>query len=381
MMEEMNALKKNRTWEKCTVSPRKKPVGCRWIFTLKYRADGTIERYKTRLVAKGYTQTYGIDYSETFSPVAKIDTIRVLFSLAANLEWPLYQMDVKNAFLHGDLTEEVYMEPPPGFSEEFGHGEVCRLRKALYGLKQSPRAWFVRFTMTMKKCGYRQSNSDHTLFLKRQQNRVTCLVIYVDDMIITGNDDEEIINLKKQLSEEFEMKDLGLLKYFLGIEVLRSKGGIFISQRKYILDLLTETGLIDCKPADTPIAANHGLMIEQGAKSTNKEQYQRLVGKLIYLAHTRPDIAYVVGVISQFMHQPQKHHMEAAMRVVRYLKGSVGRGIVFKRHGNLNIDVYTDADWAGNPNDRRSTSGYFALIGGNVVTWKSKKQKGSLIQC
>ena len=375
MEAEMEALKKNGTWEKCTLPPGKKPVGCKWVFTIKYKADGSVERYKARLVAKGYTQTYGVDYSETFSPVAKIDTIRVLFSVAANLDWPLYQFDVKNAFLHGDLKEEVYMEPPPGFSEEFGDYEVCRLKKALYGLKQSPRAWFGRFTVAMKKYGYHQSNSDHTLFIKRRKCQVTCLIIYVDDMIITGNDPEEITQFRRNLFLEFEMKDLGELKYFLGIEVLRSKEGIFISQQKYVLDLLAQTGLLDCKPVDTPIVVNHGLRIDEEEEVVDQEKYQHLIGKLIYLSHTRPDIAYAVGVLSQFMHRPQKDHMEAALRVVRYLKGTPGRGVLFQKNGHLEIKTYTDADWASSPVDRRSPSGYFTFVGGNLVTWKSKKQK------
>lgn len=365
----------NNTWEKCTLSTGKKPVGCRWVYTVKYRPDGSIERYKARLVAKRYTQTYGIDYSKTFSPVAKIDTIRVLFSVAANKGRSLHQFDVKNAFLHGDLKEEVYMEAPSGFKAEFKEGEVCRLKKSLYGLKHSPRAWFGRFTVAMKLYGFNQSNSDHTLFLKRRGELVTCLIIYVDDMIITGDDIEEISKLRENLFKEFEMKDLGRLKYFLGIEVLRSTQGIFICQKKYILDLLTETGMLECKPADTPIVVNHGLKILEEVELTDKERYQRLVGKLIYLSHTRLEISYAVGVVSQFMHRPQKDHMEAVWRIIRYLKGTTGHGILFRAHGHLHITGYTDADWAGNPVDRRSTSGYFTFVGGNLVTWRSKKQK------
>ncbi|KAM0019206.1 putative RNA-directed DNA polymerase [Helianthus debilis subsp. tardiflorus] len=375
METEMEALKKNNTWEKCTLPPGKKIVGCRWVFSIKHRPDGTIERYKARLVAKGYTQTYGIDYSETFSPVAKIDTIRVLFSIAANKGWPLHQFDVKNAFLHGELNEDVYMEAPPGFNENFKAGEICRLKKSLYGLKQSPRAWFERFTLAMKKYGFKQSNSDHTLFLKRRGNLVTCLIIYVDDMILTGNDEEEMSMLRDKLFAEFEMKDLGRLKYFLGIEVLRSKQGIFICQKKYILDFFAEIGMIECKPAETPMMVNHGLHMEDGAELADKERYQRMVGKLIYLSHTRPDIAYAVGVVSQFMHQPQTSHMEAVLRIIRYLKGTTGHGILFKSNGHSEIQAYTDADWAGDKGTRRSTSGYFTMVGGNIVTWRSKKQK------
>ena len=201
--------------------------------------------------------------------------MRVLISLAANLEWPLHQFDVKNAFLHGDLEEEVYMDIPPGFVSSTQGKEVCKLQKALYGLKQSPRAWFGRFSLAMRKHGFKQSNSDHTLFLKHQRGKVTALIIYVDDMIITGNDEEEISKLQEHLATEFEMKSLGGLKYFLGIEVARSKRGIFISQRKYVLDLLSETGMLDCRPADTPVVQNHGLREFPNQTPTNKERYQR----------------------------------------------------------------------------------------------------------
>ncbi|KAL0451458.1 UNVERIFIED_CONTAM: Retrovirus-related Pol polyprotein from transposon TNT 1-94 [Sesamum latifolium] len=234
MNEEMKSLHKNSTWEIVDLPEGKKPVGCRWVFTIKYKADGTIERYKARLVAKGYTQTYGIDYMETFAPVAKINTAK----------------------------------------------------KGLYGLKQSPRAWFGRFTKSMKSFGYKQSNSDHTLFLKHNKEKVTALIVYVDDMIVTGNDPEE------RKAREFEMKDLGQLKYSLGIEVSRSQKGIFLSQRKYALDLLNEMGMTACSPASTPMEENLKLSMHPSQVPTNKERYQRLVGRLMYLAHTRPDLAY-----------------------------------------------------------------------------------------
>nr|GEX38365.1 putative RNA-directed DNA polymerase [Tanacetum cinerariifolium] len=225
---EMDVLMRNGTWDKCILPQGKKPIGCRWILTIKYKPDGTVERYKARLVAKGYTQTYGIDYSETFSPVAKIDTIRVLFSIAANQSWPLHQFDVKNAFQHRELKEEVYMEAPSGFSQHFKQGEIYKLKKYLYGLKQSPRAWFGRFTLAMKKYGYKQ---------------------------------------------KFKMKDLGNLRYFLRIEVMRSPQGIFICQKKYILDLLAETGMIDCKPADTSMIINQKLFMKTKAKLANRDRY------------------------------------------------------------------------------------------------------------
>ena len=329
MKEELEALKKNNTWKLVPLPEGKKLVGCKWVFSIKYKADESIDRYKARLVAKGFTQMYGIDYIETFSPVVKLNTVRVLLSLAANLDWPLHQLDVKNAFLHGDLDEEVYMDIPLGCTGFAETKIVCKLERALYGLKQSPRALFGRFSSAMRKYGYHQSNSDHTLFLKHRQSKVTTLIVYVDDMIITGDDAEEISRLQEQLSTEFEMKNLGGLKYFLGIEVARSKEGIFLSQRKYVLDLLIEAGLLECKPVDTPIMQNHRLGEYLDQVPANKVRYQRLVGKLIYLSHTRPDIAYAVNVVSQFMHNPSEDHMSAVIRILHYLKSSPGKGLMF----------------------------------------------------
>ena len=325
MEEEMAALEKNATWDIVPLPKEKKTVGCRWVFVIKHKADGTIERYKARLVAKGYTQSYGIDYQDTFAPVAKLNMVRVLLSLAVNRDWPLLQFDVKNAFLHGDLEEEVYMYPPVGMEKYSSTTMVCKLKKALYGLKQSPRAWFGRFTKSMKNFGYKQSNLDHTLFLKHQKGKIATLIIYVDDMVVTGDDHEEIESLQRHLASEFEMKQLGDLKYFLGIEVARSNNGIFLSQRKYILDLLTETCMLGCKPTKTPIEQNHKLFLCLDATSIDKARYQRLVGKLIYLSHTRPDIAYAVCVVSKFMHDPRKPHMDAVERILRYLKSAPGK--------------------------------------------------------
>jgi hypothetical protein len=377
MNEEMGALQRNHTWDLTPLSKGKKVVGCRWVYTVKLMPEGTIDRYKARLVAKGYTQKYGVDYEETFAPVAKINTIRILMSLAANRGWPLQQLDVKNAFLNGDLEEEVYMAVPPGVNLDPTKGKtVCKLRKALYGLKQSPRAWFGRFSNTMKRFGYRQCNADHTLFFKKKDGKMTVLIVYVDDMVLTGDDPSEIEDLKKHLATKFEMKDLGELKYFLGIEVARSKQGISLSQRKYTLDLLAEVGMLDCKPVDTPIEANHKLgLAEEDEEMADRGEYQRMVGRLIYLSHTRPDIAYAISIVSQFMHAPSKRHMAAVTRILKYLKGTPGKGLLFSKNEQRGVHGYTDSDWAGNQIDRRSTAGYFTFVEGNLVTWRSKKQK------
>ena len=227
----------------------------------------------------------------------------------------------------------------------------------------------------MRAVGYCQSNLDHTLFFKRNQDKITALIVYVDDMVLTGNDLEEMKLLQEYLSKEFEIKDLGSLKYFLGIEVSRSKNGIFLSQRKYTLDLLKETGMSACQLIDTPMEEGLKLCVESNQIPIDKGRYQRLVGRLMYLAHTRPDLAYALSVVSQFMHNPGEQHMNSVMRILRYLKSAPGKGIMFtKKEDWQNVSVYTDVDWAGAIDDRRSTSGYFTFVGGNLVTWRSKKQ-------
>jgi len=256
-------------------------VGCKWIFTIKYQPDGSVDRYKAQLVAKGFTQTYGLDYQETFTPVAKLNTVRVLLSLATNCDWPLYQLDVKNAFLNGGLEEEVFMEISPGFRTPHNFNKVCKLKKSLYGHKQSPRAWFGRFTKVVKEHGHVQGHADHTLFVKRSQGRIAMLIVYVDDFILTGDDLEELASLKSFLAKEFEVKDLGFLKYFLGMEVAKTRKGISVSQRKYVLDLLKETGMLGCKLADTPMEPNYKDSLREECSLVDKGQYQRLVGKLL----------------------------------------------------------------------------------------------------
>ena len=373
--EEVQALDKNHTWVFTTLPKGKKPVGCKWVFSIKYNADGSINRYKARLVAKGFTQSYGVDYEETFAPVAKLNSVRVILALAANLDWPLHQLDIKNAFLNGELEEEVYMQIPPGFESTNNSDKVCKLRKSIYGLKQSPRAWFDRLTRVVKEDGFIQCQTDHTMFVKYSSEGKTALfIVYVDDIVITGDAYEQIAQLKRLLAQEFEVKDLGQLKYFLGMEVARTKNGIYVSQRKYTLDLLQETGMLGCKAANTPMEPIKKGGAEDASQPTNKDRYQSLVGKLIYLTHTRPDIGFAVSMASRYMTNPTETHMKAVNRILQYLKGTPGRGLYFRKNSNRGIDVFTDADWAGCVTDRKSTTGYCSFVWGNLVTWRSKKQ-------
>ncbi|RVW94271.1 Retrovirus-related Pol polyprotein from transposon TNT 1-94 [Vitis vinifera] len=323
MQSELAALEANHTWSLTSLPPGKKPIGCRWVYKIKRHSDGTIERFKARLVAKGYTQLEGIDYHDTFSPTAKMITVRCLLALAAAQNWSLHQLDVNNAFLHGDLHEEIYMSPPPGLRRQ-GENLVCHLHKSLYGLKQASRQWFAKFSTAIQAAGFVQSKADYSLFTCRKGKSFTALLIYVDDILITGNDVNAIVALKQFLHSHFRIKDLGDLKYFLGIEVSRSKKGISISQRKYTLEILKDGGFLGAKPVNFPMEQNIKLS-DSGELLKDPSQYRRLVGRLIYLTITRPDITYSVHVLSRFMHAPRRPHMEAALRVLRYLKNSPGQ--------------------------------------------------------
>ena len=372
--KEIGSLESNQTWTLEDLPPGKKAIGCQWVFRIKHRSDGSIERYKARLVVLGNRQVEGVDYGETFAPVVKMTTVRSFLSIVSAPNWEVHQMDVHNAFLHGDLEEEVYMKLPPGFSKQTD-GKVCRLRKSLYGLKQAPRCWFAKLATSLEAYGFEQSLSDYSLFVYKTEDIEVRVLVYVDDLVITGNTIGAITNFKEYLSKCFYMKDLGVLKYFLGIEVARNSEGIYLSQRKYVLDILTETGLLGSKPATFPLEQHQQLGLANGPLLSHPEQYRRLIGKLIYLGVTRPDLSYSVHVLSQFMQTPREEHWKAALRVVRYLKGTVGQGILLRSDSDLTLYGWCDSDYAGCPLTRRSSTGWFIQLGQSSISWKTKKQQ------
>ncbi|KAK2399633.1 putative mitochondrial protein [Trifolium repens] len=373
MNSELEALSKTGTWVIVNMPPNVRAIGSKWVYKIKHKADGSIERYKARLVAKGYSQIEGLDYFDTFSHVAKLTTVRVLLALASIKGWYLHQLDVNNAFLHGELQEDVYMSIPDGVQCSKPN-QVCKLLKSLYGLKQASRKWYEKLTSLLVREGYKQSNSDYSLFTLSHKDNFTALLIYVDDIILSGTCLEEIQRIKSILDSSFKIKDLGTVKYFLGLEVAHSKEGISISQRKYCLDLLNDSGLLGSKPASTPLDPSVKLHNDDGKIFEDISLYRRLVGKLLYLTNTRPDIAYATQQLSQFLHKPTMTHYKAACRVIRYLKHNPGRGLMFNRNSDIQILGYSDADWAGCLDTRRSTSGYCFFIGSSLVSWKAKKQ-------
>jgi len=365
MQVELMALEQTGTWSLVDLPPNVKPIGCIWVFKIKRNTDGSIERYKACLVAKVYTQIEGLDYFDTFSPVAKLTTVRMVIALASIKHWHLHQLDVNNAFLHGDLQEDVYMSLPPGILVK-NPNTVCKLNKSLYGLKQASRKWYDKLTSVLIQHHYTQANSDHSLFIKQTGTSYTILLVYVSL--------EEFTSIKSILDTLFKIKDLGQLKFFLGLEVAHSHLGISICLKKYCLDLLANLGIIESKPASTPSDPSLKLHNDGALPYADISSYRRLVSRLLYLNTIRPNITYTTQQLSQFLSAPTHTHHAAALRVLRYLKNCPGRGLFFPRDSPLHLQGYSDADWAGCVDTRRPISGQCFFLGNSLISWRTKKQ-------
>ncbi|XP_039806165.1 uncharacterized mitochondrial protein AtMg00810-like [Panicum virgatum] len=299
-------------------------------------------------------------------------TVRTLLAVASVRERSISQLDVKNAFLNGELREEVYMQPPPGYSVP--EGMVCRLRRSLYGLKQAPRAWFQRFASVVTAAGFSASTHDPALFVHTSSRGRTLLILYVDDMIITGDDPQFIAFVKARLNEQFLMSDLGPLRYFLGIEVSSTPQGFYLFQEKYIQDLLDRASLTDHCTVETPMELNVHLRATDGELLADPTRYRHIVGSLAYLGVTHPDISYAIHILSQFVSAPTQLHYSHLLRVLRYLHGTISRRLFFPCSSSLQLQAYSDATWASDSSNRRSLSAYCVFLGGSLIAWKTKKQ-------
>ncbi|CAL1409822.1 unnamed protein product [Linum trigynum] len=375
MTQEFTAIERNKTWTLTDRPPHITPIGVKWVYKTKLKEDDSVEKSKARLVAKGYSQQPGIDYTEVFAPVARWDTIRTILAFAAQNALPIYQLDVKSAFLNGELSEEVYVEQPPGFVVAGEESKVYRLHKALYGLKQAPRAWYSRIESYFLKSGFERCSYEHTLFIKKSDAGVLIVSLYVDDLLYTSTDPKCIAEFKRSMEAEFEMSDLGKMKYFLGVEVHQSVAGMFICQKKYIRDMLEKFQLASCNFVKNPVSPGMKFTKAGDGISVNSTEYKQLIGSLLYVTVTRPDIMYIVCTLSRFMESPMRQHMLAAKRVLRYLKGTMAYGIWYKGMKEEEpLLGYTDSDYAGDLDDRKSTSGYTFFLANGVISWASKKQ-------
>ncbi|KAE8666843.1 hypothetical protein F3Y22_tig00112490pilonHSYRG00048 [Hibiscus syriacus] len=374
MDEEIKAIEKNDTWELTSLPKGHKAIGVKWVYKTKQNAKGEIERHKARLVAKGYSQKAGIDYDEVFAPVARLETIRLIISLAAQNKWKIQQMDVKSAFLNGVLEEELYIQQPSGYEVKGHEDKVLKLKKALYGLKQAPRAWNSRIDKYFQENGFNKCPYEHALYIKIKDEDILIVCLYVDDLIFTGSNPSMFNEFKDVMMKEFEMTDMGLMAYYLGIEVKQQNDGIFISQESYAKEILKKFKMENCKPISTPAEYGIKMTKHEEGESVDPTFFKSLVGSLRYLTCTRPDILHAVGLVSRYMESPTTTHFKAAKRILRYLKGTIDFGLFYSVSNDYKLVGYSDSDWGGDIDNRRSTTGFVFFMGDIAFTWISKKQ-------
>ncbi|WVZ84641.1 LOW QUALITY PROTEIN: hypothetical protein U9M48_031648 [Paspalum notatum var. saurae] len=376
-MEEMNAIMENGTWELVEPLPSCRPISLKWVYKIKRDERGEVVRHKVRLVARGFVQWEGVDFNEVFAPVARMESVRLLLALAATRGWNVHHMDVKSAFLNGDLKEEVYVKQPPGYVVNGQEHRVLRLRKALYGLRQASRAWNQKLDTVLKEMEFKRCESEHALYTRRAEHGQLVVGMYVDDLVITGASKKEIEAFKAQMKKTFCMSDLGLLTYYLGIEVEQRKDGITLCQSSYARKLLEQSGMGECRPNKTPMEEKLKLSKDSKAGKVDATSYRSIVGGLRYLVHTRPDLAVAVGYVSRFMAEPRKDHQTAVQHILRYVAGTINYGLIYPRRSGekANLIGYSDSDMGGDIDGRRSTSGMLFFLGGCAIAWQSMKQR------
>lgn len=383
MQAKISGLLEQGTWKLCDLPKGRKAIKCKWVYIVKRDENGDVEWYKVRLVAKGFTQVQGIDYEETFAPVARLESWQYLIALATLSDWEIHQIDFDCAYLNGELDEELYMEQPEGFVTDAG--KVCCLCKAIYGLKQAGRTWFLTLRACLEDLGFVcRESGDVSIFVSRQRGgALIILVVYVDDLTLMGNDLTLIQQTKEALKERFKLKDLGELKHYLGIRVTRDRGSklIYLDQERYIKDILCRFGFNNSNPAPTPLGTD--LVLEKNPEDSDHcpadrlRHYRSLLGSLMYaMLGTRPDIGFTVAHLCQYQANPSLKHVAAAYRVLKYLRGTSQYRLCLGHSNELgnNLVGYTDADFAGDKDNSLSTSGWVYQLGRGAICWASRKQ-------
>ncbi|KAJ9541607.1 hypothetical protein OSB04_028113 [Centaurea solstitialis] len=374
MQDELAEFERNKVWRLVERPWGKTIIGLKWILRNKTDENNLIIRNKARLVAKGYRQQEGIDYDETYAPVARIEAIRIFLAYAAHKNMTVYQMDVKCAFLNGVLQEEVYVEQPEGFVDSRFPNHVYVLDKALYGLKQAPRAWYETLTDYLLGVGYKKGTIDPTLFLKKSGKDLIIVQIYVDDIIFASTKPEMCQEFENTMKSQFQMSMMGELTFFLGLQVRQRPDGIFINQAKYVQDLLKRFDFGGSNSAATPMPKNFQLSADTSGKPVDQKTYRAIIGSLLYLTSSRPDIVFSTGVCARFQCDPRDSHLSAVKRILRYLKGTPDFGLWYPKDSGFELIAYTDSDHAGCKLNRKSTSGACQFLGDKLVSWSSRKQ-------
>ena len=382
MKVEIDSLQDNSVWDLVQLPEGRKPVGSKWLFKVKTNADGSVERCKACLVAQGYSQKEGLDYDKTFSPVVRSESFHSVITLASKNGLKLHHMDITTAFLNGNLKEEVYMKQPEGFLANGQEHLVCRLRKCIYGLKQSPRCWNQALDAQLKLMGFKQSTSDPCIYTSTTESGgLLILAVYVDDILLAGKSQQKIAQVKADLRKLFQLKDMGELHYFLGVSEPQKRYGLANQHIPKLLSRNLEWNTVNLH-ANTPMAPGTKLLkATEQSEIIDPTLYQSAVGSLLYLSGwTGLDIAFVVSQVAKFCFSPTKEHWSAVKRILRYLKGTPNYGLSYSRNDDINgaLIRYSDADWAGDVNYRKSTSGYVFMMSGAAVLLSLQRNPNTL---
>jgi hypothetical protein len=373
MIEELDQIEKNNSWELVPRPENKNVIGSKWVFKIKMNEKGQIVRNKSRLVFKGYAQVEGQDFDETFAPVEILEAIRMFLAYSCHKNFKVYQMDVKSTFLSGDLEEEVYMEQPKGFSLKDNHDYVWNMKKDLYGLKQAPRAWYYRLDKFLQDKGFKKGNVDNNLYIKSEGDDLLVVLVYVDEIICGCTNDSCAQWFSNSMQTKFEMSMIGELPYFLGLQVNQSSVGIFISQEKYLKEMLKKFQMEGSSPISTPMVVGFKLSKDDISPDVDQTTYQSMIGSLLYITTSRPDIMQAVGMVCHYQSTPKKIHLVAVKRIFKYLKGTMTYGLWYPRNHNFQLTSYSYVDWENCVDERKSTSGGAFFLGDSLVACLSKK--------
>ncbi|GJS92994.1 retrovirus-related pol polyprotein from transposon TNT 1-94 [Tanacetum coccineum] len=379
MQEELHQFDRLDVWELVDIPLCKNVINLKWLWKNKRDEENTVIRNKSRLVAKGYAQKEGIDFEESFAPVARLEAVRLFIAYAAHKSFTVYQMDVKTTFLLiGPLKEEVYVNQPDGFVDPYHPDKVYRLKKALYGLKQAPRAWYDELSNFLVSEGFSKGSIDPTLFITKHREDILLVQIYVDDIIFGSTNPKLSKRFGKLMHNKFDMSMMGELKFFLGIQIHQSPRGIFINQAKYAQEILKKHGMTSCDSIGTPMATKH-LDADLSGTPVDQTKYRSMVGALMYLTASRPDIVHATCYCARYQAKPTEKHLTAVKRIFRYLKDSINMGLWYPKDTGFKLTAFSDSDHAGCLDSRKSTSGGIQFLGGDkLVSWSSKKQGSTL---
>ncbi|GJU83800.1 retrovirus-related pol polyprotein from transposon TNT 1-94 [Tanacetum coccineum] len=374
MQDELHQFDRLKVWELVDKPFGKMIIKLKWLWKNKKDEDQTVIRNKARLVAKGYAQEEGIDFEESFAPVARLEAVRIFVAHAAHKSFPIYQMDVKTAFLNGPLKEEVYVAQPEGFVDPDHPEKVYLLRKALYGLKQAPRAWYDELSNFLMSKGFTKGTIDPTLFKIKYGEDILLVQIYVDDIIFGSTNPKYSKRFEKLMHSRFEMSLMGEMKFFLGLQIHQSPKGIFINQAKYALEILKKHNMDNCHSIGTPLATKPKLDVDLSGEPVDQSDYRSKIGSLMYLTSSRPDLVQAVCYCARYQARPTQKHLKEVKRIFKYLKGTINMGLWYPKDSGFELTAFSDADHAGCLDTRKSTSGGIQFLGDKLVSWMSKKQ-------